>query len=109
MLFRSVFEKPYEEKNYILKEIKNILTFDKNATIGILLRSNFQVANWTAFINDAGFKTITRSESLGQKAVFNTIFSVLKFIQNPFDNEQLADHTKSFLKQDFINKDCSWI
>ena len=87
----KVFEKPYEEKNYILKEIKNILTFDKNATIGILLRSNFQVANWTAFINDAGFKTITRSESLGQKAVFNTIFSVLKFIQNPFDNEQVAD------------------
>ena len=86
----QTFEKPFEEKNYILKEIKNLMTFNKEATIGILLRSNFQVANWTTFINDSGFKTITRSESLGQKAVFNTIFSVLKFIQNPFDNEQLA-------------------
>jgi len=83
----KVFEKNFEEKNYILKEIKNILTHNKDATIGILLRNNFQVANWTSFINDAGFKTITRSESLGQKGVFNTIFSVLKFLQTPFDNE----------------------
>ena len=66
------------------------MTFNKEATIGILLRNNFQVANWTAFINDAGFKSITRSESLGQKAVFNTIFAILKFLQNPFDNEAVA-------------------
>mgnify|MGYP003571291671 CR=1 FL=1 len=87
----QTFEKPFEEKNYVLKEIKNALTFNKDATIGILLRSNYQAANWTNFINNAGFKTITRSESLSQKAVFNTIFSVLKFIQNPFDNEQIAE------------------
>lgn len=87
----KIFEKPFEEKNYILKEIKNILTNDKDATVGILLRNNYQVVNWTAFINDSGFKTITRSESLGQKSVFNTIFAILKFIKNPFDNEQLAD------------------
>lgn len=86
----KVFDKTFEEKKFILKEIKNILTFNKEATIGILLRNNFQVANWTAFINDAGFKSITRSESLGQKAVFNTIFAVLKFLQNPFDNESLV-------------------
>jgi ATP-dependent exoDNAse (exonuclease V) beta subunit len=85
----KIFDKTFEEKNFILKEIKNILTFHKDATIGVLLRNNFQVASWTNFINDAGFKSITRSESLGQKAVFNTIFSILKFIQNPFDNEIL--------------------
>ena len=70
--------------------LKNILTKNKEATIGILLRNNFQVATWTAFINDAGLKTITRSESLGQKGIFNTIFSILQFIQKPFDNEVLA-------------------
>ena len=86
----KVFEKTFEEKNYILKEIKNILTYNKDATIGILLRNNFQVANWTQFVNDAGFKSITRSESLGQKAVFNTIFSILKYLQTPFDNEALV-------------------
>ena len=89
-IYSKVFDKAFEEKNFILKEIKNILTRDKNATIGILLRGNFQVANWATFINDAGFKTITRSESLGQKAVFNTIFAILKYLQTPFDNEALA-------------------
>jgi len=89
-IYSKIFENQFAEKNYILKEIKNILTLEKDATIGILLRNNFQVASWTSFINDAGLKTITRSESLGQKGVFNTIFSVLQFIQKPFDNEVLA-------------------
>lgn len=86
----QVFDRPFEEKNFILKEIKNALTYNKDATIGILLRSNFQVSAWTQFINDSGFKSITRTESLGQKAVFNTIFSILKFIQSPYDNDILA-------------------
>jgi DNA helicase-2/ATP-dependent DNA helicase PcrA len=86
----KIFEKSFEEKNFILREIKNILTKDKDATIGILLRGNYQVANWTQFVNDAGFKSITRSESLGQKSVFNTIYSILKFLQSPFDNEVLT-------------------
>ena len=66
------------------------LTKDKNATIGILLRNNFQTLNWANFINDAGFKTITRNDSLEQNGVFNTIFSILKFISQPFDNEVLS-------------------
>lgn len=89
-IYSKIFENAFAERNFVLKEIKNILTRNKNATIGILLRNNFQVANWTHFINDAGLKTITRSESLGQKGVFNTIYSILKFIQNPFDNEVLV-------------------
>ncbi len=88
-IFAKTFDKAFEEKNFVLKEIKNILTRNKDATIGILLRGNFQVANWTQFVNDAGFKSITRSESLGQKAVFNTIFSILKYLQTPFDNEAI--------------------
>lgn len=88
-IYSKVFENTFAERNFILKEIKNTLTRNKDATIGILLRNNFQVATWTSFINDAGLKTITRSESLGQKGVFNTIFSILKFIQTPFDNEVL--------------------
>ena len=87
----KVFDKAFEEKNFVLREIKKILTKNKDATIGILLRGNYQVNNWTQLINDAGFKSITRSESLGQKAVFNTIFSILKFLQTPFDNEALSN------------------
>lgn len=94
-IYSKVFENIFAEKNFVLKEIKNILTRNKNATIGILLRNNYQVATWANFINDSGLKTITRSDSLGQKGVFNTIFSILKFIQKPFDNETLAETYES--------------
>ena len=89
-IFSCVFENNFAERNFILKEIKNILTRNKDATVGILLRNNYQVGNWAEFINNAGLKSITRSESLGQKGVFNTIFSILKFIQSPYDNEILV-------------------
>ena len=39
-IISKVFDKKFEEKNFILREIKNILTKNKDATIGILLRNN---------------------------------------------------------------------
>ena len=87
-----VLENEFAEKNYILKQIKDLLTKDPKATVGILLRSNFQVANWTKFINNAGLRTITRSECLEQKGIFRTIFAIMKIILNPFDNQNIADN-----------------
>lgn len=87
-----ILENEFVEKNYILKQIKELLSKNPKATIGILLRSNYQVSSWTKFINNAGMKTITRSECLEQKGIFRTIFAVLKIILNPFDNENLAEN-----------------
>lgn len=39
-IFSRIFENTFAERNFVLKEIKNILTRNKNATIGILLRNN---------------------------------------------------------------------
>lgn len=107
-----IFENEFVEKNYILKQIKNHLEKSPKATVGILLRSNFQVAAWTKFINNAGLKTITRSECLEQKGIFRTIFAILKIVLNPFNNENIADnydvlaelgHCKSNLYQTIKN------
>ncbi len=87
-----IFEKPLEERNYILREIKQALKKDPKCTIGILLRSNFQVGQWINFINNSGLKSITRSESLEQKSIFRTIFSVMQMVLKPFDNEVVADN-----------------
>lgn len=87
-----IFENEFVEKNYILKQIKNLLTKNPKATVGILLRSNFQVGRWTTFIHNAGLKTITRSECLEQKGIFRTIFAILKIILDPFNNENIADN-----------------
>lgn len=88
----EIFEKPLEEKNYILKEIKTALKKNPKCTIGILLRNNFQVNQWIDIINNSGFKTITRSERLDQKSIFRTIFAVMQMISHPFDNEIVAEN-----------------
>lgn len=87
-----IFENEFVEKNYILKQIKTLLSKEQKATVGILLRSNYQVASWTKFINNSGLKTITRSECLEQKGIFRTIYAILKIILNPFNNENVADN-----------------
>lgn len=91
-LHAVIFEKPLEERNYILKEIKSALKKNPKCTIGILLRSNYQVAQWINFINNSGLKSITRSESLEQKSIFRTIFAVMQMILHPFDNNIIADN-----------------
>ena len=85
-----IFENGFAEKNYIIKQIKDILTKNPKATIGILLRSNYQVGNWLSFVTNSGFKSISRSECLAQKNVYRTIYAVLKMIETPFDNEVIA-------------------
>jgi DNA helicase-2/ATP-dependent DNA helicase PcrA len=85
-----LFENDFNEKNYILKEIKSLMSKNPKATFAILLRSNFQVGRWTTFINNSGMKAITRSECLEQKGIFRTIFAILKIVLDPFNNENIA-------------------
>lgn len=121
----DIFETALEERNFVLKEIKNAFKKNPKATVGILLRNNFQVAQWMTFINDSGLKSITRSECLEQKAIFRTIFAVLNMILHPFDNNVIADAYETlaelgFYKQrlgteirkyetPFVNTDCDEI
>lgn len=90
-LLAKVFPSPKEEKDFIVKEIRNIIKHNPKATIGILLRSNFQVNSWASHIESCGLKTITRTECLAQKLIFRVIFAVLKVVLNPFDNEICAN------------------
>ena len=91
----KIFDSPMEERNYILKIIKNKFKENPKTTVGILLRSNYQVGRWQNIINDSGLKSITRSECLEQKSIFKAIFAILKMIQCPFDNETIAQSYES--------------
>ncbi|MBP3821429.1 ATP-dependent helicase [bacterium] len=86
----QIFETPRDEKNFILKVIKNTLSKHPEYTVGILLRNNYQVESWQNLIENSGFKVITRNTCLEQKSIFKTVFAVLKIILNPFDNENLG-------------------
>ena len=103
-LHSIIFEKPLEERNYILKEIKSALKKDPKCTIGILLRNNYQVAQWINFINNSGLKSITRSESLEQKTIFKTIFAIMKIILHPFDNNVIADNYEILAEMGFYKQ-----
>ena len=99
----KIFETPQQERNYILKTIKNELTNNKKATVGILLRYNFQVGQWLDYVNDCGLKSITRSDSLSQKTIFKVIFAIFKMILNPFDNNIIADNYQILSECGFYN------
>lgn len=103
-LHSQIFDNPLEEKNYILKEIKQAFKKNPKCTVGILLRSNYQVAQWINFINNSGLKSITRSESLEQKSIFKAIYAVLKMIQHPFDNNIIAESYETLAECGFYKQ-----
>ncbi|MCM1266119.1 MAG: ATP-dependent helicase, partial [Candidatus Gastranaerophilales bacterium] len=86
----ELYKNTAEEKISIVNKIKSILKTKPDATIGILLRNNYQVNSWAQYINDSGLTAITRNECLGQKSIFKVIFAILKLISNPFDNVIVA-------------------
>lgn len=83
----EVFESAIEEKNFVLKVIKDTLAKHPDYTVGILLRNNYQVAAWQNLIENSGLKVITRNQCLEQKSIFKAVFAVMKMILTPFDNE----------------------
>lgn len=103
-LHSNIFEKPIEERNFILKEIKQALKKEPKCTIGILLRSNYQVAQWINFVNNSGLTSITRSESLEQKSIFRAIFAVMQMILHPFDNNIIADNYEILAEMGFYKQ-----
>ena len=90
-IYSKIYENGHEEKIQTVKEIKDILSKYPNATIGVLLRNNYQVNLWANYINSSGLTAITRNECLGQKKIFRVIYSILNFISNPFNNFCVAE------------------
>ena len=86
----QVFENAVDEKNYILKVIKETLTKHPDYSVGILVRFNYQIAAWQNLIENSGLKVITRNECLEQKTIFKVIFAVMQMVLNPFDNDNIA-------------------
>lgn len=92
----KVFENGKEEKDFIIKEIRSALTQNPKTTIAILLRNNYQIQDYNSLLTKNGFKTLTRTDCLGQKAVFKAIFSIIKSVQAPWNNKTLLDTMESF-------------
>lgn len=94
-IFSEIYKNGSEEKIKVVNTIKSLQRKNPKSTVGVLLRNNYQVNAWAEYINDSGLSTITRNECLAQKSIFKVVFSVLKLIESPFDNEVVAQTYKS--------------
>lgn len=103
-LYSQIFDNAVDEKNFVLKTIKEILSKNPDYTIGILLRNNYQVASWQSLIENSGLKVITRNQCLEQKSIFRVIFAVLKMILSPFDNEVIASNYEVLADSGFYKR-----
>lgn len=85
------FENEYEEKNYIVKTVKEIKAENPKATIAILLRLNSQVNDYNEIFLSNEIKTSIRTDCPAQKSIYKIIYSLLKIIQNPLSNNNIYD------------------
>ncbi len=86
-----IFDKESEEKNFIINKIKEIRSENPKASIALLLRLNSQVNDYIELFLSHDIKTTIRTDCPAQKSVYKIIFSMLKIIQNPLNNNNIID------------------
>ena len=103
-IFSQIFERPTDEKDFVLRTIKETLSKNPQYTIGILLRNNYQVTEWQKLLEDSGLSVITRNHCLEQKSIFRAIFAVMKMILLPFNNDVIAEGYKTLSELGFYER-----
>lgn len=102
----EIFENPIDEQEMILNDIKSKLAANLTApSFAILLRTNKQVALWSAFIEKQGLKVIARGDAYRQKKVFSFILSAIELFTNPWNNKTLAKFYKEYCNIDKLKFD----
>ncbi|MBQ2870888.1 ATP-dependent helicase [bacterium] len=101
--FNSVSAKVYadenEEKESIITGIKNIFQHSPCASVAILVRNNFQVAQYSSFLREKGVLVISRSDCLDQSVIFHKILAILKFCLEPWDNNCVLEVYKTLFNE----------
>ena len=95
----GLFEDFNSERSYIVSKIREIYAKDKNASIAILLRSNYQIEEYSNFLANAGFDVVTRTDALERQPAFQLILRLLKFVKSPWDNENVVNFMKTLTEQ----------
>ena len=99
----DLFEDYKEERAYLLETIRNIFRREKNASVAILVRNNYQIEDYSSFLADYGYEVITKSDCLIMQPVFALIFALLKFCAHPWQNENLLNLALVLKEQKLVN------
>ncbi|MDO5437188.1 MAG: UvrD-helicase domain-containing protein [bacterium] len=102
----EIFEKEEEEKRFMVETVKEIFSFEKNASVGILTRTNKEAENLANYIKGATpFKVIAKSGLLSDNPIFSAVLSVFNFIASPMNNKIIADFAKTMTEFGFYKND----
>ena len=78
----KLFEKQIEEKKFIAETIRKIKAQNREKSIGILLRSNWQITQWANFFEEENIKVEKNIDTLNNNAVFKTVLAIFNFIND---------------------------
>ena len=99
----KLFEEYNEERSFLVSKIREIFAKKQNADIAILVRNNFQITEYSSYLSSYGFNVVTRTDTLNRVPVFNLIFTLIKFIEYPWQNEKITEFAKVLNEQKFTN------
>ena len=84
-VLKTIYDSEEEEKAFVINKIKEILKNDTNATIGVLLRSNFAINKWAKILEEQSIKTYKNSDALINNPVYKICLLILEYIANPYE------------------------
>ncbi len=94
-----------EEKYKILQEISRIRQSGEKLSIGVLLRGNKSVIDWTTYLEDNGISCICYSDAVGQKKMFRFTKAFLEMLNNPWNNHYIKNLYREFSAENLIKTD----
>lgn len=106
----KVFDFEEDEKKFIKDKIIEIKENDKNATIGILTRTNKEAEIFAQYLKEnIDAKIITKSDSISQNPVFKAILAIFNFISNPMNNIIISNNLKTLMDLGFYKNEIELI
>ena len=106
----KVFDFEEDEKKFIKDKIIEIKENDKNATIGILTRTNKEAEIFAQYLKEnIDAKIITKSDSISQNPVFKAILAIFNFISNPMNNIIISNNLKTLIDLGFYKNEIELI
>ena len=106
----KIFDFEEDEKKFIKDKIIEIKENDKNATIGILTRTNKEAEIFAQYLKEnIDAKIITKSDSISQNPVFKAVLAIFNFISNPMNNIIISNNLKTLIDLGFYKNEIELI
>ena len=106
----KIFDFEEDEKKFIKDKIIEIKENDKNATIGILTRTNKEAEIFAQYLKEnINAKIITKSDSVSQNPVFKAVLAIFNFISNPMNNIIISNNLKTLIDLGFYKNEIELI